>query len=160
MKANRALNMELRRLVEARLQQTLRGIEDTLNQIIANQETTVKELKEDLKSLEPSFNILLQKWSLEILYTLFLKTATGFGELKKNPRSQLPHPFRQTEDTQTSWLHRARCKHGATPSCKLQTHTKRQEHRSPSPAIAVLLKPALEITVFSEVFYFLEHAVS
>jgi DNA-binding HxlR family transcriptional regulator len=83
MKANRALNMELRRLVEARLQQTLRGIEDTLNQIIANQETTVKELKEDLKSLEPSFNILLQKWSLEILYTLFLKTATGFGELKK-----------------------------------------------------------------------------
>ena len=75
--------MELRRLVEARLQQTLRGIEDTLNQIIANQETTVKELKEDLKSLEPSFNILLQKWSLEILYTLFLKTATGFGELKK-----------------------------------------------------------------------------
>ena len=83
MKTNRALNMELRRLVEARLQQTLRGIEDTLNQIIANQETTVKELKEDLKSLEPSFNILLQKWSLEILYTLFLKTATGFGELKK-----------------------------------------------------------------------------
>lgn len=83
MKANRALNMELRRLVEARLQQTLRGIEDTLNQIIADQETTVRELKEDLKSLEPSFNILLQKWSLEILYTLFLKTATGFGELKK-----------------------------------------------------------------------------
>jgi len=75
--------MELRRLVEARLQQTLRGIEDTLNQIIADQETTVRELKEDLKSLEPSFNILLQKWSLEILYTLFLKTATGFGELKK-----------------------------------------------------------------------------
>lgn len=83
MKTNRALNMELRRLVEARLQQTLRGIEDTLNQIIADQETTVRELKEDLKSLEPSFNILLQKWSLEILYTLFLKTATGFGELKK-----------------------------------------------------------------------------
>jgi DNA-binding HxlR family transcriptional regulator len=83
MKANRALNVELRRLVEARLQQTLRGIEDTLNQIIANQETTVKELKQDLKSLEPSFNILLQKWSLEILYTLFLKTAPGFGELKK-----------------------------------------------------------------------------
>jgi len=93
MKANRALNMELRRLVEARLQQTLRGIEDTLNQIIANQETTVKELKEDLKSLEPSFNILLQKWSLEILYTLFLKTATGFGELKKKSSESTPAPF-------------------------------------------------------------------
>ena len=40
-------------------------------------------MKEELSSLEESFNILFQKWNLEILYTLFLKTAVGFSEFKK-----------------------------------------------------------------------------
>jgi DNA-binding HxlR family transcriptional regulator len=77
------LSAEFRKLVEARLEQTLRGIEDTLNQIMQKQEITPKELKEDLKSLEENFNIVFQKWSLEILYTLLLKNAAGFGEIKK-----------------------------------------------------------------------------
>ncbi len=83
MKAKQVLSTELRRLVEAKLEQTLKGIEDTLNQIIVYQEISPKELKDDLESLESSFNILFQKWSLEILYTLFLKKTTGFGDLKK-----------------------------------------------------------------------------
>jgi DNA-binding HxlR family transcriptional regulator len=83
MKARQVLSTELRRLVEAKLEQTLKGIEDTLNQIILYQEISPKELKTDLESLESSFNILFQKWSLEILYTLFLKKTTGFGDLKK-----------------------------------------------------------------------------
>jgi len=77
------LSAEFRKLVEARLEQTLKGVEDTLNQILQKQEITPKELKEDLKSLEENFNLLFQKWSLEILYTLLLKNATGFGEIKK-----------------------------------------------------------------------------
>jgi DNA-binding HxlR family transcriptional regulator len=77
------LSGELRKLVEARLEQTLEGIEDTLNQILEKQEITPKELQENLKSLEESFNLLFQKWNLEILYTLFLKKSVGFGELKK-----------------------------------------------------------------------------
>ena len=77
------LSTELRKLVEARLEQTLRGIEDTLKQIIEKQDISAKELKADLESLEESFNVLFQKWSLELLYTLFLKNSTGFGELKK-----------------------------------------------------------------------------
>jgi DNA-binding HxlR family transcriptional regulator len=77
------LSAEFRKLVEARLEQTLRGIEDTLNQIMQKQEITPQELKEDLKSLEENFNIIFQKWSLEILYTLLLKKAAGFGEIKK-----------------------------------------------------------------------------
>jgi len=36
-----------------------------------------------VESLQESFNLLFQKWSLEILYTLMLKDAIGFGELKK-----------------------------------------------------------------------------
>ena len=77
------LSAEFRKLVEARLEQTLRGIEDTLNQIMQKQEITPVELKEDLKSLEENFNIVFQKWSLEILYTLLLKNAAGFSEVKK-----------------------------------------------------------------------------
>jgi DNA-binding HxlR family transcriptional regulator len=77
------LSAEFRKLVEARLEQTLRGIEDTLNQIMQKQEITPQELKEDLKSLEENFNIVFQKWSLEILYTLLLKNAAGFSEVKK-----------------------------------------------------------------------------
>ncbi len=77
------LSAEFRKLVEARLEQTLEGIEDTLNQIMQKQEITPKELKADLKSLEENFNIVFQKWSLEILYTLLLKNAAGFGEIKK-----------------------------------------------------------------------------
>ncbi len=83
MSASLTLSTELRKLVEARLEQTLNGIEDTLKQIMEKQELTPKELKADLKSLEESFNLLFQKWSLEILYTLFLKNAIGFGGLKK-----------------------------------------------------------------------------
>jgi DNA-binding HxlR family transcriptional regulator len=77
------LSAEFRKLVEARLEQTLRGVEDTLNQIMQKQEITPQELKEDLKSLEENFNIIFQKWSLEILYSLLLKKAAGFGEIKK-----------------------------------------------------------------------------
>lgn len=77
------LSTEFRKLVEARLQQTLEGIEDTINQILEKQGITPKELKEDLKSLEENFNLLFQKWSLEIMYTLLLNNATGFGEIKK-----------------------------------------------------------------------------
>jgi DNA-binding HxlR family transcriptional regulator len=77
------LSAEFRKLVEGRLEQTLKGIEDTLNQIVQKQEITPQELKEDLKSLEENFNIVFQKWSLEILYTLLLKNTAGFGEIKK-----------------------------------------------------------------------------
>ena len=47
------------------------------------QELNPQALQEELKSLEESFNLLFQKWNLEILYTLFLRKTIGFGELKK-----------------------------------------------------------------------------
>jgi DNA-binding HxlR family transcriptional regulator len=77
------LSTELRTLIEARLEQTLKGIEDTLVRIFEKQELNPKALQEELKSLEETFNLLFQKWNLEILYTLFLKGTIGFGELKK-----------------------------------------------------------------------------
>lgn len=78
-----ALSDELRRLVETRMEHTLKAIEDTLKRILENHEIRLEELKETLQSLEKSFSLLSQKWSLEILYTLFLRDTVGFSGLKK-----------------------------------------------------------------------------
>ncbi len=78
-----ALSDELRRLVETRMEHTLKGIEDTLKRILEKHEIRLEELKETLQSLEKSFSLLSQKWSLEILYTLFLRDTVGFSGLKR-----------------------------------------------------------------------------
>ena len=83
MKPKPALSQELRRLIEARMEQTLNGIEDTLQRILKSQDTRFEDLKEALQGLEDSFSVLSQKWNLEILYALFLKSTIGFSGLKK-----------------------------------------------------------------------------
>ncbi len=83
MSAPLTLSAEFRKIVEARMNQVLKGVEVTFNQIIETQKITPTELKEELDSLQETFNLLFQKWSLEILYTLLLKDAIGFGEIKK-----------------------------------------------------------------------------
>jgi DNA-binding HxlR family transcriptional regulator len=65
------------------MERTIKGIEDTLRKVLENQKITFEDLKEDLKSLEESFNLLSQKWNVEILYTLFLKNTVSFSGLKK-----------------------------------------------------------------------------
>jgi len=77
------LGNELRRLVESRMKNTLKGIEETLQHISERQEIGLEELKEIIQSLEKSFNLLSQKWNLQILYILFLSKNMGFGELKR-----------------------------------------------------------------------------
>jgi DNA-binding HxlR family transcriptional regulator len=77
------LSAEFRRIVETRMDQVLKGVEETFNDIIKTQKITPAELKEEIDSLQESFNLLFQKWSLEILYNLLLKNAIGFGEIKK-----------------------------------------------------------------------------
>ena len=77
------LSEELRRLVESRMKVNLRGIEETLNEIFRSQELGLDDLRETVKSLEESFSLLSQKWSLQVLYILFLRETTGFGEMKK-----------------------------------------------------------------------------
>ena len=83
MNSKLTLSNELRKLVESRMEHTLKGIEDTLQHIIENQEISIGDLKADIQSLEESFNRLFQKWNLEILYTLFLRNSINFSELKK-----------------------------------------------------------------------------
>lgn len=83
MSAPLTLSAEFRKTVEAQMDQVLRGIETTFNQIIEKQKITPKDLKDEVESLQQTFNLLFQKWSLEILYTLILKDTIGFGEIKK-----------------------------------------------------------------------------
>jgi len=83
MSAPLTLSAEFRKIVEARMDQVLKGVEQTFKQIIETQKITPTELKEELDSLQETFNLLFQKWSLEILYTLLLKDAIGFAEIKK-----------------------------------------------------------------------------
>ncbi len=61
----------------------MKGIEETLQCIIEKQEISLEDLKQDIQSLEESFTLLSQKWSLEILYTLFLKNTINFSQMKK-----------------------------------------------------------------------------
>ncbi|HJX02620.1 MAG TPA: helix-turn-helix domain-containing protein [Candidatus Bathyarchaeia archaeon] len=61
----------------------MKGIEETLQCIIEKQEISLEDLKQDIQSLEESFTLLSQKWSLEILYTLFLKNTISFSQMKK-----------------------------------------------------------------------------
>jgi DNA-binding HxlR family transcriptional regulator len=77
------LSEELRTLVETRMQKTLEGIEETLQHIFERQKMGLEELRGAVQGLEESFNLLSQKWALQILYILFLRTTIGFGELKK-----------------------------------------------------------------------------
>jgi DNA-binding HxlR family transcriptional regulator len=83
MSAQLTLSAEFRKIVESQMNHVLSGVEITFNQIIEKQKITPKELKEEVKSLQETFNILFQKWGLQILYTLILKDTIGFGELKK-----------------------------------------------------------------------------
>jgi len=83
MSAPLTLSVEFRKIVEARMNQVLHGVEEVFNEIIEKQRITPKELKNELESLQESFNLLFQKWSLEILYTLLLKETLGFSGVKK-----------------------------------------------------------------------------
>ncbi|XHH10118.1 MAG: winged helix-turn-helix transcriptional regulator [Candidatus Bathyarchaeia archaeon] len=83
MSAPLTLSAEFRKLVEGQMTRTLQGIELTFNAILEKQKITPEEVKDEIDSLQETFNVLFQKWSLEILYTLLLKKNSGFGGLKK-----------------------------------------------------------------------------
>lgn len=82
MSAPLTLSAEFRKIVESRMAQVLRGVEETFNAIIEKQNITPEDLTAELESLQNTFNVIFQKWSLEILYTTMLRDKIGFGELK------------------------------------------------------------------------------
>jgi len=77
------LGDEIRRMVESKIEHTLRGIEETLNVVLEEESIAFEDLKSILEGLESSFKLLSQKWVLQILYALLLKKSMSFNELKK-----------------------------------------------------------------------------
>jgi DNA-binding HxlR family transcriptional regulator len=84
MSAPLTLSAEFRKIVESRMAQVLRGVEETFSAIIEKQKITPEDLTAELESLQGTFNVIFQKWSLEILYTTMLRDTIGFSELKKS----------------------------------------------------------------------------
>ncbi len=76
------LSSEIARKIEEKMSHTIKGIEETLNEILRRGEIEFTEFKAMLESLEPGFTLLSQKWVLEILYSLLVKGPLGFNELK------------------------------------------------------------------------------
>jgi len=74
---------ELREIVEARLEHTVRGIEETLRVILSRQEISREELVEALDRLQSAFSLLSQRWVLPILLVLLLSGQARFGELRR-----------------------------------------------------------------------------
>lgn len=77
------LSDDLRRLVEPRMKNTLIGINETLIEIFENLEVDLEDLRETVQTLEESFDLLSQKWNMQILYILLLRNKMRFSELKK-----------------------------------------------------------------------------
>jgi len=74
---------ELRDIVEAKLEHTVRGIEETLRTILSRQEISREELVEALNRLQSGFSLLSQRWVLPILLVLLLSGQSRFGELRR-----------------------------------------------------------------------------
>ncbi len=64
------------------MRSNLDGITETLQQIFQLQNLGLDDLRETIQGLEESFNLLSQKWNLQILYILLLKKETGYSEMK------------------------------------------------------------------------------
>ena len=139
MNSQLTLNDELRKLVEARLEHTLKGVEDTLRRILENQEMSLKNLKKTIQSLEESFNLLSKKWNLEILYILFLKDTVGFSGLKKILGVN-SHVIGQAEKPKTTRVHRKNGGTRATLKSKIFSYNKRKEHRAACITLVILFK--------------------
>jgi len=77
------MNEKLKKIVEEKIRHTVDGIEETLVQVVENLNLSLEDLGEAIKNLERSFGLLSQKWSLEILYTLFFREESGFNDLKR-----------------------------------------------------------------------------
>ncbi|OYT26111.1 MAG: hypothetical protein B6U95_07930 [Thermofilum sp. ex4484_82] len=77
------LGDEIKLIVESKISNTLKGIEETLNVVLEKESITFEDLKNILEELESSFKILSQKWVLKILYSLLLKDSMSFNQIKK-----------------------------------------------------------------------------
>ena len=73
----------IRSIVESNLENFLEGINKFVIDNLEEQPLEMTELKTTIQSLEGSFDLLSQRWNLQILYSLFFKERLNFNIFKK-----------------------------------------------------------------------------
>ena len=76
------LKEDLEHSIEEKIVHTLRGIEETLNNVIASGISS-DEIRIIIKSLKPGFSVLSQSWVLELLFLLLLSGPMSFNDIKR-----------------------------------------------------------------------------
>lgn len=77
-----ALNKE----VEEKVDHVLKGVSETLERYIREGQLSLDNARELLEALEPSFGLLMKKWTLIILYALLLAGPLSFNRLHELTR--------------------------------------------------------------------------
>lgn len=73
----------IRSIIESNLDSILLGISNFVEENLEKQPIEMSELKNTIQSLEGSFDLLTQRWNLQILYSLFFKGRLSFNVFKK-----------------------------------------------------------------------------
>jgi DNA-binding HxlR family transcriptional regulator len=73
----------IRGIIEDNLDTILQGITSFVEENLEKQPIEMTELKTTIQSLEGSFDLLSQRWNLQILYSLFFKGRLNFNVFKK-----------------------------------------------------------------------------
>jgi len=73
----------IRNIIESNLDSILLGISNFVEENLEKQPIEMSELKNIIQSLEGSFDLLTQRWNLQILYSLFFKGRLSFNVFKK-----------------------------------------------------------------------------
>ena len=76
-------NENIRTIIEDNLESFLDGIKVFVYSNLKNQKLEMSELKTTIQGLEGSFDLLSQRWNLQILYSLFFKERLKFNVFKK-----------------------------------------------------------------------------
>jgi DNA-binding HxlR family transcriptional regulator len=79
-----SMDEDIRNAIERKLKQTIKGIEETLQQMVERRKLGVEDIRRALSGLKPSFSLLSQRWVLEILYVLLFMGPLGFNEIKRS----------------------------------------------------------------------------
>ena len=70
-------------LVEAKIEHTVRGIEETLRQVLERRGMSREELVAALERLQEGFSLLSQRWVLPVMIVLLLGGEQRFSSLKR-----------------------------------------------------------------------------
>lgn len=84
MSSSLTLSAEFRKIVEARMDQVLKGVEATFNQIIETQKISPAELKEEIDSLQETLTFSSKSGALKYSTPCCSKTSSDLEKSKES----------------------------------------------------------------------------